>query len=256
MSKKRNFALITTILLAILIVTAAITPTLAFQKQSETNSGSKGNHASVTLQLPPGGGALVGRPVDILLLAYDYGSLMGYSDVIIVTLWVPAMNQYVPLAVISDQAPNAQVKSLWNGTPVYMEVNSVVIRNNLKTVSDKELNVWMEYSCSGHGNGALDTKVLIANLTVPVLLDFTGLPSTIFGSVFTVPAMTLVFRAIDDGYLTEEVLTFPSGYSMKSSHTSIPAWVKASIPAWLSTHALTVSGVISYRETITMTGPQ
>ncbi len=249
MSKKIN-ALILAVSLAVVITVAAVAPTFAAQEfPINANDTSKGSHGNVTVSLPVGGGAVAGHPTELVLSAYDYGESMNYADLLILAVWLPAMNSFVPIAVIGDQAPNAQVKGMWNNTAVYLEINGAVIRNNLKTVTDTQLNVWTE------GHGATENLVLMANLTVPVQLDFTGLPSSVFGSSYAVPAMTLMFRGIGDSFPHEETLSFPSGISTTSTHVDIPAWVRVGIPAWLGNHALTVDGTIIYGETLTMNLP-
>jgi hypothetical protein len=255
MRKKIILGTILALSLAITFAVSAVAPALANNKPSNSII-CYSNEASVVVQLPPGGGALTGRPTNLQFHPVDYDRRSGGADVLLVSMWVSALNAYVPMAAIADQAADANVKGLWNATPVYLEVNGVVIRNNLKTVSDKELDVWMEsaWTYSGCGrNSYSNTVTFMANLTVPVQLDFTGLPS-IFGSSFTVPPMTLTFREIGDGFSHEETTLLPSGYTVKTVHTDVPAWVRVTIPSW-GTTATEFAGTLLERDTSTLTPP-
>lgn len=248
MNKKSLYAIFA-ISLVITIAITIVAPTFATTKNNCNNSNKRINHGTVEISLPPGGGALTGRPTDLVLLAYDYDKSMSYTDALVVAMWIPAMNRFVPLAVIADQVPNDDIKKLWNNSPVYLESNGVVIRNNLITVADKQLQVWTEES---RYNNAEDV-VLTANLAEAVQLDFNGLPSATFGSAFKVPALTLMFRQIADGFAHEETQSFPSGYTLTSTHTDLPAWVHVSMPAW--GYSPTTSGTIIYHETSTILPP-
>lgn len=246
---KRNHLLEATlaVCLAITLAVAIVIPTLAGSREDIANPEDKTNHGSVEINLPPGGAALANRPTTLVFLPYDYDESMNSADVLVVAMWIQSMNSFVPVAVINDQAPTAQIKALWNNTAVYLEVNGAVIRSNLKTVSDDQLQIWTSQ------HGIARDVVLMANLTVPVSLDFTGLPTTVFGSSFTVPVLTMMFRQIGDGFDHQEIQSFPNGYAVKSTHTDIPAWVHVSMPAW--GYSPTVSGIIIYHENQTLTPP-
>jgi hypothetical protein len=193
------------------------------------------NAGHIRLDLAPPGGAVTGHPTNMILSFYDYykGPASG-TDVIVVYIWVSSLNKYVPIAAIADQPANAQIKQFWNNTPVYLEVDGVVIRNNLKTVADKELDVWMEntWTCYGRWNVPND-EVLIANLTVPVgPLDYTGLPP-VFGSTFTVPPLEATFHQITESWRETGTTTMPGG---TTTITSIrrDASVSVEMPAWFN----------------------
>lgn len=254
MKKKIILGTILVLSLAITVAVAAVTPALANPPASNTVSGNSG---TVTLQLPPGGGALASRPVDIRLEAFDYDrNSYGGADVMLVYIWVSTLNYYIPIAAIGDKAPSPELKAFWNSTPVYLEVNGVAIRNNLKTVADKELDVWTETMWTQYGGGSwgydeygrcvwniAGAQTLKVNLTVPVgPLDYTGLPA-IFGSTFTVPSMSLMFTGIADGSPLKETSTMPSGFKYEYKTTAVPAHVKATIPTWIGSSTFAAGGM-------------
>jgi hypothetical protein len=243
MKRKLVFVTILALSLVAIVAVAAVIPALAFGKKNTNANVMYSDEAGVAVELPPPGGAIAGHPTNLALSPYDYGRSPNGApgaDVLVIYIWVSAMNNYIPIAVINDQPPTAEIKAVWNGTPVYLEVNGVVIRNNIKTVADKELDIWTDTTWTRDGWGGCGcgyytkSEAFIANLTVPVgPLDYTGLPP-IFGSTWTVPAMTLTFRPIAEGYHSEETAVLPSGITIKSTYTSVPAWVRTSIPAWLN----------------------
>jgi len=261
--------------LAVIIALAVVFPAVAIGKKNPDVTVTASNQGHVSLELPPPGGApppagVAGHPTDIVLSFYDYykGPASG-ADVIVVYIWVSALNKYIPIAAIGDQAPSAQIKAFWNNTPVYLEVDGVVIRNNLKTVADKELDVWVEMGRCPYGHAILaetgrcfyghrsmnapSSTTFIANLTVPVgPLDYTGLPA-IFGSTFTVPAMDVTFRQITESYLDVETGVLPDGSTEKTTATKVPAWVNPHIPAWFNGPCMDVGFIM--QETIITTPP-
>jgi hypothetical protein len=253
MNTKRLFAATLALCLAVTIAVAIITPAFADPRNGVADSGGKTNRGTVEYNTPSGGGALANRPTDLIILAYDYDESMNNTDLLAVAMWVPSMNSFVPVAVIGDQAPNAQIKTLWNNTAVYLEVNGAVIRNNLVTVSDDQLEVWTEPARTINNHGYANEIVLMANLTVPVQLDFTNLPAAAFGTAFSVPAMSLMFRGVGNAFAHEETQRFPNGYTIASVHIDIPAWVHIYVPAW--GYSPTVSGSILYHETSTIVPP-
>jgi hypothetical protein len=251
MKKRTILGTVLALSLAVIIAVAAAAPALATYNTNSTVFYD--THGSVVLQLPPSGGSpppagVAGHPTNVVLKAYDYDRRSGSADVLVVYIWVSASNSMIPIAAITDQTPTAIVKAIWNNTPVYSEVNGVVIRNNIKQVADKELDVWMEsvwtyYGCGRNGYGYSNSETLMANLTVPVQLDFTGLPS-VFGSSFTVPPMTIMFRPIADGFREEG-----------ETGTDVPAWARVAIPKWLGPAELEVVGHITEHNVATYTLP-
>jgi hypothetical protein len=226
MKKKTILGTLLALSIAATITIAAVIPALASKPQSNPGSVAYSNEGWVCVQLPPPGGAMAGHPTNLKFWVHDYQKRSGGADVLEIIIWVSALNGYITIASIADQVLPPEVKASYNGTPVYLEINGVVIRNNLKTVADKELDVWMECA-RGHDD------VLKANLTVPVgPLDFTGLP-LIFGSTFTVPAMTLTFSGIAEGSRQTTTANLP-GFTWTQKSTRVPAFVIVDIPAWLN----------------------
>ena len=234
----RNKLILGTILILSLVLTVAVTAVApAIANSSSTNSRTEySTEGEVVLQLPSGGGALASRPTNLKILALDIDRRSGGYDKMMILLWVSAINTYTPIALISDQAPTAFDKAQWNNSAVYLEVNGVVIRNNLKTVADKELDVWQEFKCTSYGCGQYGwsnpgEETLHANLTVAVQLDFTGLPP-VFGSSFAVPAMDLQFVGIASGIPFEDKSVLPTGATIYDKGNGVPAWVMAFVPTW------------------------
>ena len=255
MGKRRFYGIFVVLIVSLTIAVAAVGASFATRRDPDPVDPnamiSHSNAANVILSLPPGGGALAGHPTNLRFVVYDFDQSMDNADAMIVYVWVASTNSYVPVAVIRDQAPSAGLTAFWNNTPVYLEVNGVVMRNNIKTVVDSQLDVWID-SSANNGHKAADT-VLIANLTVPVPLDFTGLPPAVFGLAFSVPPMSLMFRGIAGGFHHEETFTVPSGYTLLTVHTDVPAWVRATIPTWVGLSE--VVGTIMFHDTTTITPP-
>jgi hypothetical protein len=244
MRKKLILGTTLTLSLALIVAVVAVIPTIANAKPS--NSIIKyATLGQAPLQLPPPGGAIASHPTNLKLIAFDYSkqSYVPLADAVQVLVWVSALNTYVPIAFISDKPWTAQDKAILNNTAMYLEVNGVIIRNNLKVVADKELDVWTEKS-SQHGTGdwgwdeygryVLNTgsdNILMVNLTVPVQLDFTGLPP-VFGSAFALPAMHMTFVGIAEGSLDQSTSTLPSGATISEKVTVVPAWAEVDIPTW------------------------
>jgi hypothetical protein len=186
-----------------------------------------GNGAIVALQLPPVGGNMT-HPVNLRLMVTDiYGSSEGDIpaagiDVIQVFVWVPAMNQYVGVAILTtntNQTAIERVESIVNGTPIW---NPPTMMNFFVPTAD-QLQVYMD-----------NDDVLFVNLTTSVNIT---LPAALGGN-FTLPPMTLMFRPIAPGFAHNETAVLPkppySGYTMQLMHTDVPAWVRATIPMWLA----------------------
>ena len=147
---------------------------------------------------------------------------------------------------------------MWNGTFLYLEVNGVVIRNNLISVADKELDVWTESVSCGYGhkgwNDASDTMVSV-NLTVPVPISNIGLPPPLGLPSFTLPPTNMKFQQIGEGWRVDDEpgASFPSGYVVSRKYTEAPAWVRVGIKGWISEYE--VVGSIVEHETRTATPP-
>jgi hypothetical protein len=245
MKRKIILVAVLALSLVIMIAVAAVFPAVAANKTKTIESTNQGH---ISLELPPPGGAVAGHPTNIVFSFYDYSKgPASPADVIVVYIWISSMNKYIPIAAIADQPPNAKVKQFWNNTPVYLEVDGIVMRNNLKVVADKELDVWMECKRA-------DDEVFIANLTVPVgPLDYTSLPSSVFGSTFTVPAMEVTFRQTAESYREEVTEVNPDGSIEKTITTKVPAWVFPRIPAWFNGPCQDVGAI--FHQTVITTIP-
>lgn len=216
-----------------LAVCLAVTMTVAVFAQSQTitptssNVVTYGSGGNVILSLPQG---VPAHPVNLRISVADISekSDFGGPDVMQVSVWEPALNTYVQVAILStntDPAAIDWIKSVVNGTPVW---NSPAMENYFVPTAD-QLQVWM------------DGPILMANLTTS--FDVT-LPDALGGN-FTIPPMTLMFRPIDSGFVHDEtiILAKPqfSGWTINSTHVDVPSWVRVIIPAWLgSTHFETV----------------
>jgi hypothetical protein len=230
LKRKIILGAILTLSLVLSVTLLAIVPAIANSTLRNSNSKS-GIAADILLQLPPPGGAPT-HPTNFRITFTDADKRTGSGDVMRVDLWVSALNTYVPVALIFDQPMTGQEKMMYNNSALYLEVNGVVIRNNLKEVADKELDVWQDYGSWGNGRYDSGDKTLIATLTVPLQLDFTGLPP-IFGASFTIPALEVRFIAIAEGYSIDPIVTnLPSGYVSTIKATAVPAWAFAHIPEW------------------------
>jgi hypothetical protein len=238
--------------LAVIVAVAAIGPTLANSCPTDPAAVTLyGTSGAVILQLPPG---IPSRPTTLKIGVSDSNKRSDYgaSDALLIDLWVPQANRFVPVASISDN-PNpdsdAFFKMVFNNTPIWMPP----LMQNDFSVTDDELEVWI------HGD------VLTANLTkaINIKLPFNLLPQpySSWGNLsFTLPPMTLMFRGIDEPFRDETtyyLLPKPplSGYAWKEERLLVPAWVKVEIPAWLGGHAFDLVGHIGKHQTSTFIPP-
>jgi hypothetical protein len=213
---------------AVTLTVAIIAPTIATIPENFTDVVSYGSHGEVILQLPT---AIPSHPACIRFVANDLNnkSTYGSSDSLIVALWFPSYNGFIPVAMITDATSEGVnvIKQVWNNTPVWMPP----LLLNVINVSSNVLEVWCE------------KDVIIANLTVPqrIVLPFDQMNGTIYqpfgNQTFTLPALTLTFRPIAHGFDYEEIAPLPrppfSGWTVAINSWQAPAWVQAKIPAWL-----------------------
>jgi hypothetical protein len=244
---KKVFGTLLAFSLAIIITVAAVVPAFAHGNQRRDDKNGSiitfyGSGGSVFFQLPSG---IPSHPTALQIEVYDFDrrSYFGAMDVMVVYLWVPAINSPVTVAICSDN-PNldffAFSKMLLNNTPVW----TPPIMPNLFKVADKELEV------QRHGD------VLTANLTVPLNI---ALPDTLGGD-FTLPATTLEFRGIGDVFKDEGTMTLLpspplSGYTIKMTFIGKPAWVRLLIPQWTGPFPITFDGTLFTHVTRTYTQP-
>jgi hypothetical protein len=68
------------------------------------------------------------------------------------------------------------------------------------------------------------------------------------GGNFTLPPMTLMFVPIGQGFFHQETTVLPkpqySGWTIQSSHTDVPAWVRLSIP-WVGNSEVEAVGTMT-----------
>jgi hypothetical protein len=235
-----------------IVAVAAVAPTLANSCPTDPAAVTLyGTTGTVILQLPSG---VPSHPTTLKIGVSDSEKRSDYgaSDALLIDLWVPQANRFVPVASISDN-PNpdsdAFFKMVLNNTPIWMPP----LMQNHFNVTDEELEVRM------HGN------VLTANLTkaINIKLPFNllPLPYSLWGNLsFTLPPMTLMFRGIDEPFRDEHTYYFLptppfSGYTWKEERFLVPAWVKVEIPAWLGSSYFEVVGHIAKHQTTTYIPP-
>jgi hypothetical protein len=245
--------IILSLTMALIIAVAAVVPALADNERRKNNDDDSnvtdssnlvttyGQHGEVILQLPAGS-PKVTNVTAIRLVANEYNkkSTFGAYDTLLVMLWIPVYNGFMPVAQINNvnnSDLDAYLQKLYNVTPVW---NSLC--PNIIDVTDKDFNVWKE------------GDVIMANLTktVKIQLPFNlmvGTPYAAFGNqTFNLPPLTLMFRPTAHSFEWKEttVLAKPpfSGYTINLESQMSPAWVKADIPTWVKGAWLECSGHI------------
>ena len=238
--------------LAVIVAVAAVAPTFANSCPTDPATVTiYGPSGTVNLQLPSG---VPSHPTTLQIAIGESSSrsTFGAADTMIISLWVPQANRFVPVASISDK-PNpdsgAFFKMVFNNTPIWMPP----LMQNCFNVTDEELEVRM------HGD------VLTANLTkaLYISLPFNVMPQpySSWGNLsFTLPPMALMFRGIDEPFRDEKTYSFLpkpplSGYAWKEERLLVPAWVKVEIPAWLGGSYFEVVGHIGKHSTQTFIPP-
>jgi hypothetical protein len=228
------------ILSAAVLTVAVLVSTLQVNSQDTSVSVAYGSHGEVTIQLPAG---IPAHPTCLRLVAGDItsNSTFGARDNLIVFLWIPSYNNFIPAAIITTGNASAltYLKTLYNGTPVW----NPPLEPNVINVTDNVLQV------SRQGD------VIVANLTVAqkIALPFDQMNGTqfqVFGNQsFTLPALTLTFRPIGNSFNyqeTTQILPHPplSGYTVSLTSVQSPAWVQVSIPQWIGALPFEVTGHI------------
>lgn len=238
MKLKMAFAILAIVSVVILTV-AIMAPTLATIPQNSPTVTTYGSHGEVILQLPT---AIPSRPTCLRLVASNYTSetTFGARNGLLVYLWIPVYNGFVPVAAITDGSSDVInfLHEFWNGTAVWNPPNM----NNVINVTDKVLEVWRA------------GDVIIANLTMPqrIVLPFDQMNGSALqpagNQTFILPALTLTFHPIGEDFEFTESFTIPkpqfSGYNMTIKSFQSPAWVQVEIPAWLRNAQLEVTGHI------------
>ena len=281
---KKKYLSLSILLLSILVFSliATVGQTLASTRGDHRNNDSKdsnliinsGTGSLVYLNLPPSTptSTVPSHPSNLQLRSYHFDkSPMGPFDSILVYLWIPQRNSY-NLAALITNAPNVQLfQDLWYKTFIWYNTTGITSNPNaflnVIQVADKDLQIWTEDTNHREDHGT-DNNVFIVNLTktggVQINLPFNLWPNQptlqSYGDLsFTLPPLTLKFRAIGDSYADSGAnATLPSGYARQPiAEMRTPAWVEETVPLWLgATSPLEVAGHIDYRFSEVITPPK
>jgi hypothetical protein len=254
---KKILGTVVALFLAVIIAVVAVVPTLAYGNNrycdnSDSLTTFYGSGGNFNLQLPLG---VPSRPTDLHFVVFDFDrrSTFGSMDALIVALWVPALNGYASVAVVSN-SPNPEffdhTYTVLGGTPVW---NPAAGMFNIFDVSDTELEV--------HKRG----NVLTAELTVPLdlALDFSKVtgPLKVLGDLsFTLPPIKIEIRGFDSIFRDEAVqklVPHPplSGYTITQNTINKPAWVRFWSTPWLGAAPQYTTGTLYVHVTRTYTPP-
>jgi hypothetical protein len=216
--------------LAIIIVVAAIAPTVAKHK-SDGSIVTYSYGGSVTLQLPQG---VPPHPTTLMIHASHIekqgdAPLRGPADTFLVYLWIPTLNRFVPVAEISDNpdpAGHTLIREVLLGTAVWRPG----LMENSFIAEDEDIEIRMR------------GDVLLVNLTkgVHVSLPFQLLPAPMnaLGDLsFDLPPIALEFRGFDSTYKEESTQYLNpaqglSGWTIAGTSIYKPAWVRTWIQQW------------------------
>jgi len=152
-----------------------------------------------------------------------------------IDIWTPSLNQYVIIAAIStntDPTAITWIQGVLNNTPAW----TPGAMENYFVPTPDQYQVYMA------------GDIVWANLTTSYNIT---LPDALGGN-FTLPPMTLMFVPIGEGFAHEETtyLAPPmSGWTIMSSHTDFPAWVRVQIPMWLGSTPVETVGTIMLDDT-------
>ena len=174
-------------------------------------------------------------------------------DSMIVALWVPAVNGYASVAVVSDSSNPEffdHAHTVLGGTPVWNPAAGML---NIFEVSDTELEV--------HKRG----DVLTAELTVPLdlALNFSKVtgPLKFLGDLsFTLAPIKIEIRGFDSIFKDEAVMNLVphpplSGYTITQEAINKPAWVRVWSTPWLGFTPQCTAGTLFVHVTRTYTPP-
>jgi hypothetical protein len=235
------------------IAVAALAPTVVVAEQEKDDSSLSyySYGGSVIAQLPEG---IPSHPTTLLIASFhctrqgDY-PVRGPHDVFVVYLWVPVLNDFLPVTAISDHpnpAHHELIKEVYNGTPLWIPglfENCIVVDDEVIVTSKR-------------GN------VFFANLTegVHISLPFNmlvGSPLEPLGDLsFDLPPIALEVRGIDGVYREEGSSNLPSGYSAASNYLRKPAWVRVWIQEWSGgINSFQFAGVMGVYSKTTFTPP-
>jgi hypothetical protein len=258
---RKNTLKVIILSLAVVMAIASVSIAFANYRRDDSNVVVYGQHGEVVLQLPqpsnatpPAPPGTSSHPTCLRLIANDFDkkSEFGAVDTLVVALWIPNANSFVPVAQIQDNSNPDYInfaRTLYNNTPVWTGLTP-----NIICVNDNQLEVWKE------------DDVIMANLTMPVKITLPfnvmiGSPYATWGDqTFILPPMTLMFRPIAHGFDNHESLTLLphpplSGYTVDVKSWMSPAWVQASIPLWVKGAWIECSGHVCTHLTQTAIPP-
>jgi hypothetical protein len=221
-----------------MVATIALTIFAQAQPTQSNNFAYTGNGGVVSLQLPSGA---TSHPVNLRISVMAIDSTSDYEGgrIMEVYLWMPAMNSYLPVAIVStstNQTVIDTVKSIVNGTPIWTPPAMM----NFFTATPDQLQITM------------DGQALIANLTTSFNVT---LPDSSGGN-FTIPPMTLMFIPIADGFTHSETIGIPSSnWTITMVETDVPSWIRVSIPMWLGGAPMETVGAMMVNVTTTYIPP-
>lgn len=239
MRKRVTFAALFAALLSATIIAAvyaqAQTTPPSDQMNANPNVVTYSNSGMVNLQLPNGS---LNHPLNlrIIIIQINETSDFGGPNVMEIQLWVPTMNQYVGVAILStntNQTAIDWILNVVNGSPIW----SPPMMQNYFVPTTDELQIGML------------GDILWANLTASYNVT---LPEALGGN-FTIPPMTLMFVPIAESFAHEEVMVLPkpqlSGWTINTTHTDVPAWVRVEIPMWLAHTPVETVGTLALNGT-------
>lgn len=206
------------------------------------NDSVYGEHGEVIVQLPQPSNlpntTMPSHPTTIRIVAnsIDERSSYGAGSTLLVQLWIPAANAFLPVAqVFTNPNPDLMVymQKVFNNTPIWNP-----LMPNLIKVNSQSLNVWREGS------------LIIANLTTPVTItlpfnQMTTASASFGNQTFILPPLTLTFHPTGNPVPLHESTTLTSsGYTNDINSLMSPAWVRVDIPTWVKGAWLECSGHI------------
>lgn len=230
--RKRLTIIFSALFLGAALAAAAVlaqTPTPSPEANQNVNTYSNGGTVAVTL---PNGS--ISHPLNIRMSVarIDPNSDHGSPDVMTFAVWSQALNRYVPVAVLStntDPAAIAWIQEVLNNTPVW----TVGVMENYFVPTTDQFQVYRV------GDIVWVNSTASYTLTLPAAL----------GGNFTIPPMTMMFIPIGEAFEHEETTYLPpptySGWTIMSSGTDYPAWVRVEIPTWLGPYSIETVGTIT-----------
>jgi hypothetical protein len=254
------------ILLVLSVASGILLPSLANMAGNRTRF--YGSLGQVNLQLPsnstyPASGT-PNHPTNLWLAAWDLNkrSTNGPADELLVFMWQPIHNHMEPVAVITDNAANAELwKAYWNQTYVWFPTVSPVlgpvnIAPNVILVNNKDLEVYTE-------DNRESSPTYWVNLTtaVTVRLPYFNATGVYTNQTFVLPALTMMFKATSDSFQADQFISmtgYPraSDYTLTRSGEANFAGVSVSIPDWMGAgYSDDVTGRIYWRELDLVSAP-